>query len=93
MEAVEGAGPASGVIDFERPVARKVVLPEFDFYRCVGESGCRRIITAPEMAEGMRTGAPCPCGGLRFAPSNLPWYGWFLPRVWKFGYLRLRREA
>lgn len=68
-------------------------IPQFDFYRCIGTSGCGRIVTGPEMVAGLSSGCPCPCGGLKFSPINLPWYGWFIPRVWRFAIQRLRGLA
>lgn len=68
-------------------------LPAYDFYRCIGASGCRRIITKPEMTVGFETGVPCRCGGLKFSPINLPWYGWFIPRILKFAIWRFRGMA
>jgi len=36
------------------------------------------------------TGQACPCGALKYSPTNLPWWGWFLPRVLVFAVKRLR---
>jgi hypothetical protein len=77
-----GEGPAK---DAEQDIT------DFDFYKCAGTTGCGRIITKPEMEKALATtGKPCPCGGQNFSPIDLPWYGWVLPRVWYFAYLRLR---
>lgn len=66
---------------------------EFDFMRC---EKCGRIITKPEMqiaigAEG--TGKACPCGGMKYTPIDLPWWGWGLPRVWAFAWQRVRSQS
>lgn len=67
----------------------------YDFYRCYA---CHRLITSPEMDEGLHP-APgqsprvCPCGSMRFSPSDLQWYDWLKPRVLYFAYLRVIGEA
>jgi len=77
----------------DRPIAPQIQGDEYDFYRCIGRSGCGRVITGPEMKAGIRTGSVCPCGGLKFSPINIRWYHWFNSRVLKFAYLRLRGRA
>lgn len=69
----------------------KPVENPFDFYIC---TKCQRICTAVEMQKALginpSVGSPCPCGGHKFSPTNLPWWGWFLPRVWTFAVDRVR---
>ncbi len=70
-------------------------MSEYDFYRCCK---CHRLLTAPEVDGRMKNGdagktGVCPCGGLKISPANLPTYGWLLPSVWWFAYLRLRGVA
>lgn len=67
----------------------------FDFYSCYK---CGRLITRLEEADAFnpkspRLGKICPCGSLKYRPCNLPWWGWLLPRVWKFALQRIRRLA
>lgn len=62
-------------------------LTDFDFHQC---QRCRRIITKPEMLTIPANGSPCPCGGVRFSPINLPWWGWLIPRVLAFAWQRIR---
>jgi hypothetical protein len=62
----------------------------FDFYLC---RKCRRLCTALEMAPALGqnpTRTCCPCGGLSYIPTNLPLWGWLLPRVWTFAWHRWR---
>ena len=64
-----------------------------DFWRCYN---CGRLCTTPEMNKALGVGGSgqaCPCGSMRYTPSNIPWWGWFLPRVWKFAFLRIRGLA
>jgi hypothetical protein len=66
---------------------------EFDFMRC---QKCGRIATKLEIARALGThgtGQPCPCGAMKLQPTNLPWWGWLLPRVWVFAVARLRGLA
>lgn len=35
----------------------------------------------------------CPCGSMRFSPSDIAWHDWFKPRVLYFAYLRIRGLA
>ena len=64
---------------------------DFDFYRCYK---CNRLITKlEEIVARTITGQICPCGSRKYTPSNLPWWGWFLPKVWIFAYRRIRRTA
>ena len=65
---------------------------EYDFYTCYK---CGRLITRVEEIMAFipgtkNSGKICKCGSMRYRPSNLPWWGWFLPRVWYFAYLRIR---
>jgi hypothetical protein len=62
----------------------------YDFYRC---RQCQRLLTRPEVAARLVDGSPCACGSLQVQPANLPWWGWFLPRVWTFAIARLRGRA
>jgi len=66
------------------------IKSNYDFWRC---HRCQRLVTKVEEHALMATGKFCPCGSDRAHPANLPWYGWFLPRVWVFAYLRLRGRA
>lgn len=64
-----------------------------DFWKCFK---CGRLCTGMEMGEALGpdgTGSACPCGSTRFSPMNLPWWGWLLPRVWKFAVARIRGKA
>jgi hypothetical protein len=64
-----------------------------DFWHC---EKCGRLCTKLEMdgALGLTPRASaCPCGGLKFSPTNLPWWGWVLPRVWIFALHRARGVA
>lgn len=62
----------------------------YDFMKC---AKCGRLCTKPEIVVALGvggTGQACPCGSMRYQPTNLPWWGWLLPRVWQFAYWRLR---
>jgi DNA-directed RNA polymerase subunit RPC12/RpoP len=64
----------------------------YDFYRCFD---CGRLISFVEERraydpKGKNYGRICPCGSRRYRPANLPWWGWFLPRVWVAAYVKLR---
>lgn len=64
-----------------------------DFWRC---DKCLRLCTKPEMDQALGiggTGRACPCGSMRYRPANLPWWGWLLPRVWRFAWLRTHGRA
>lgn len=64
-----------------------------DFWRCFG---CKALITKIQMDKAFLpsgNGIACKCGSNRFTPANLPWYGWFLPRVLKFAALRITGQA
>lgn len=64
-----------------------------DFWTCMK---CRRLCTGIEMMKALGiggNGTACPCGSQHYYPANLPWWGWFLPRVWVFAYRRIRKEA
>jgi hypothetical protein len=66
---------------------------EADFWFCYK---CKRLCTGLEMAIALGPGGSgfaCPCGSQRYQPTDIPWWGWFLPRVWKFAYLRIRGRA
>lgn len=66
---------------------------DFDFLRC---QKCGRIVTKLQMQRAIGDGGDgraCPCGSLKYSPANLPWYGWFWPRVWVFACQRLRGLA
>ena len=64
---------------------------QFDFMRC---EKCGRLVTKPEIVRALEngTGQPCPCGGMKLQPMNLPWWGWLLPRVWAFAWERIRSQ-
>lgn len=63
----------------------------FDFYRC---GKCNGLVTKPEMIRCLdETGRACRCGALKFFPTNPQWWEFFLPRVWKFAFMRIRRLA
>lgn len=62
----------------------------YDFYRC---QRCQRLITQPEMRRAMRATKllrVCPCGALKFSPTNPLWYEYLLPRVLVFAWFRAR---
>lgn len=64
-----------------------------DFWRCYN---CKRLITKPEMDRALGvdgTGIACPCQSSRYTPANVPWYGFLIPRVLRFGFDRLRGKA
>jgi len=65
---------------------------QFDFMRC---EKCGRLVTKLEIARALEngTGQPCPCGGMKLRPINLPWWGWLLPRVWVFAWQRVRSQS
>lgn len=68
-------------------------LCHYDFMRC---GKCGRLITHLEMVRAIGpkgTGKACPCGALKYAPSNLVWYDWLKPRVLYFACQRLRGVA
>lgn len=59
-----------------------------DFYRC---DRCRRLVTQPEMVRALGpdgTGSACPCGGVKYRPTNLTARERLLPRVWAFAWAR-----
>ena len=66
----------------------------YDFFLC---QKCHRLCTAVEVAQTLGLNpprrSPCACGGLKVSPTNLPWWGWLLPRVWTFAVARLRGVA
>jgi len=62
----------------------------YDFYRCVR---CTRVVTQPQMQRGLSATKAlriCPCGGLKFQPTNPRWHEYFLPRVLAFAWTRAR---
>lgn len=66
-------------------------LCNYDFMRC---SKCGRLITQIEMnraLRGIKDGRACPCGSLKYAPCDMPWYAWCYPRVWTFAWTRVRQ--
>jgi hypothetical protein len=68
---------------------------DYDFYKC---KKCGRLITRIEEMLAFVPGTKhyghiCPCGSQKYSPTNLPWWGWLLPRVWKFAWLRIRGIA
>lgn len=64
------------------------MTPTYDFYRC---RQCQRLTTQPELTARLAAGqVTCGCGGTQLSPSNLPWWGWLLPRVWTFAVARVR---
>ena len=68
-------------------------LVDYDFMKC---EKCGRIVTKPEVLVAIGPGGngqACPCGSMKFLPMNLPWWGWFLPRVWKFAYHRVKEQG
>jgi hypothetical protein len=63
---------------------------DYDFLTC---AKCGRLVTKLEVLAAVGpggTGQACPCGALKYSPTNLPWWGWFLPRVLVFAVKRLR---
>ena len=74
-------------------MALPIAMPlcRWDFMRC---QSCHRLCTKLELERALGrnvTGLACPCGGIKYMPVNLPWWGWILPRVWVFALAR--REA
>lgn len=69
---------------------------DYDFMRC---EKCGRVVTKPEVLRAIGdgtaagTGKPCPCGGMKLTPIDLPWWGWLLPRVWVFAWQRIRSQS
>lgn len=68
---------------------------DYDFYRCYK---CHRLITRVEeiifFTPGSKTaGIVCPCGSKKYTPANPHWHEYFLPRVIKFAYYRMRGIA
>lgn len=62
----------------------------YDFYRC---GRCNGLITQLQLVAAMHQGKAlriCPCGGLKFSPTNPLWYEYGLPRVWAFAWQRAR---
>lgn len=62
---------------------------KYDFYQC---QRCYRICTSDELSRALGkhgTGSACPCGGMKYSPVNLPWYGLCWPRVWAPAWRRL----
>ena len=61
-----------------------IVREEYDFYRC---EKCRRLCTKLEWDAAMGlhgTGRVCPCGGIKFSPSNVTWRDYVLPQVIRY---------
>ena len=56
------------------------------FYRC---EGCRGLVTWLDEHKSRWTGRPCKCGRKTYMPTNLRWYEWFYPRVWKMVVLKV----
>ena len=70
---------------------------EYDFMRC---AKCGRLCTKLEMERALGpegTGAACPCGSLKYQPTNLVWWEWVYPRVLVYAWTLVRalgwREA
>lgn len=63
-----------------RPTLTLDLENNFFFYRCYL---CHGLITIYEEYESAFTGQVCPCGSRRYSPSNLVWYDYLKPRVWK----------
>lgn len=67
----------------------------YDFYRC---QRCQRLITQPQLkralthtsVDGLRI---CPCGALKFSPTNPIWYEFLLPRAIAFAWARIRARV
>ncbi len=72
----------------------------FEFYRCYK---CNRLISMLDESRALKgeaypggpkvqepDGKVCPCGSPKYQPTNLCWYDWFLPKVWKMAWLRWR---
>lgn|GEM_PF-4903131 len=65
---------------------------DYDFYRC---EKCGHLITRIDeiraFTAGTKThGRICECGCRKYRPVNMPWWAWFLPKVWRFAWLRIR---
>lgn len=68
-------------------------LCDYDFMRC---QKCGALVTKIQMETAIGaggTGQACACGSLKYQPTNLPWWGWLLPRVLAFAWKRLRGQA
>lgn len=61
----------------------------YDFYRCFR---CHRLLTNPEVVAGLQVHPVkiCPCGALKFSPTDPHWYEYVLPRVIRFAIARAR---
>ena len=67
----------------------------FDFYKC---QRCGKLITKLDEIASFtpgtkRYGIVCKCGCRKYSPTNMEWYHWFLPRVWKFAAMRIMGTA
>ena len=71
------------------PGAEGIAPVRADFWRCFK---CNRLCTGLEMSKALGvggTGTACTCGAMKYSHVNLPWWGWLLPRVLKFAFLRV----
>jgi DNA-directed RNA polymerase subunit RPC12/RpoP len=59
---------------------------DYFFYRC---HRCARLITILEEKAEIRKGLMCPCGSLNYKPTNLLWYDWLKPKVWRVTIVRM----
>jgi hypothetical protein len=65
----------------------------YDFYRC---QRCQRLVTQREMILGLsqRSGiAICPCGALKFSPTQVTWRDYRLEQVIRFARERYSDQA
>lgn len=76
-------------------VREDVSEPLYDFYRC---EACHRLMTKLEEFSFFDPTSPtygqvCPCGFRRYSPTNMLWWEWVYPRVWKFALIRVLEIA
>jgi hypothetical protein len=69
--------------------AEDITRDEFDFYRC---EKCHRICTKLEWDAAMGvqgTGRACPCGGVKFSPTDVTWREYAQPQIIRYARLSL----
>lgn len=63
-------GPQSAQSEPTPRVKEPLGRTAFDFYRCAGGTGCGAWFTRLEELERLSRGEFCPCGSLRYSPTN-----------------------
>jgi len=56
------------------------------FYRC---KQCNGLLTILEERAAFVNGNLCGCGSVNYSPSDLHWYDWARPKVWRVAALKL----